>query len=72
MLTQIPTNPLNNNSKVNMGKPLDLSNAELDEMAKVTPADIAYAAEQWRSLVPAKYVLLLNSIGILKGSGAIR
>lgn len=55
-----------------MGKPLDLSNAELDEMAKVTPADIAYAAEQWRSLVPAKYVLLLNSIGILKGSGAIR
>jgi len=71
MLTQKPTNRSLN--KVRLGRPIKLNEAQLVELSKVTEFDIAYTAEQWRLLVPAKFALLLNAIGILKGgSGVIR
>ena len=66
----IPTlNNLSNSKvrRVKMGKPLRLTDSELDDAAKVTKADIKYTAEQWRLLTPAYFALLLNAIPFIRG-----
>ena len=65
MLTQIPTSQSNN--KVRLGRPLGLNEKELDEASTVSDGDIKYVAEQWRLLVPARFALLLNAVGFIKG-----
>lgn len=50
-----------NNKAVPLGKPLPLSDAMLDEMAKVTTADQVKAAELWRNSAPAEFKTLLDA-----------
>lgn len=48
--------------RVPLGKPLDLTDAELDELAKITPADIQRARELWKQAAPDKFKTLLTPI----------
>lgn len=50
-----------NKKPVPLGKPLDLSNAQLDEMSQVTPADIAKAQALWRNSVASEFKTLLDA-----------
>ena len=66
MLTRT-TNPLLSKKRVRLGRPLSLSDSELLELSKVTDSDIKYVAGYWRSVVPARFALLLNAVGFIKG-----
>lgn len=46
---------------VPLGKPLQLTDADLDRLSVVTPADIEKAKIAWRKNVPKKYKNLLDA-----------
>ena len=46
---------------VPMGQPLKLTDADLDRLSVVTPADIEAAKVEWRRNVPKKYKNLLDA-----------
>lgn len=48
--------------KVPLGKPLDLTDAELDALAKVTPEDVRKERETWNKQAPEKFDGLLEPI----------
>lgn len=43
---------MSDNPKVPLGKPLPLSDADLDELSKVTPEDIDKARRLWKEANP--------------------
>jgi hypothetical protein len=47
--------------KVPLGKPLELTDEQLDALAQVTPADIEKAKVAWRSNAPEKFKTLLDA-----------
>jgi hypothetical protein len=47
--------------KVKLGKPLEWTDEMLDEMAQVTPADIAQAQAFWRNNAPERFKTLLDA-----------
>jgi hypothetical protein len=47
--------------RVPLGQPLQLTEKQLDELSKVTPADIAKAQVFWRARAPKKYTSLLDA-----------
>lgn len=47
--------------KVPLGKPLQLSDADLDRLSQVTPFDIEVAKIAWKRNVPKKYKNLLDA-----------
>lgn len=47
--------------KVPLGKPLQLTDEELDILAEVTPEDIEKAKKFWRKNAPAKFKNLLDA-----------
>lgn len=47
--------------KVPLGKPLDLTDEQLDQLAEVTPADIEKAKVFWRTHAPEKFRDLLDA-----------
>lgn len=46
---------------VPLGKPLQLSDDQLDELATITPTDIEKAAVFWRNNAPADFETLLDA-----------
>jgi hypothetical protein len=55
------TTPMDRGRKVPLGKPLDLSDEDLDELAEITPADIVEAQSRWREDAPAEFKNLLDA-----------
>ena len=47
--------------KIPLGQPLQLTEQQLDELSKVTPADIAKAQVFWRMHAPDKFETLLDA-----------
>ena len=47
--------------QVPMGKPLDLTEEQLDVLAEITPADIERAKIFWRQHVPEEFQDLLDA-----------
>jgi hypothetical protein len=47
--------------RVPLGKPLQLTDEQLDQLAIVTPADIEKAKVFWRNNVPAEFETLLDA-----------
>lgn len=47
--------------RVPLGKPLKLTPEQLDEMSKVTPADIVKAQQFWRQNAPKEFETLLDA-----------
>lgn len=47
--------------KIPMGKPLELTDEELDILAQVTEEDIAEARRRWIKVVPAEIKSLLDA-----------
>lgn len=47
--------------KIPIGKPLDLTDEQLDELAEVTPADIVRAKVFWRTHAPEEFEDLLDA-----------
>ena len=60
MANQTQTTP-QNKKRVPLGKPLNLTDTMLDELSKVSEADIAKADELWRNSAPAKFKTLLDA-----------
>lgn len=56
-----PTTTTPNKKRVPLGKPLQLTDQQLEELANVTPADIAKAQALWRNSVPKKFKTLLDA-----------
>lgn len=54
---------------VPLGKPLQLSDDELDQLAVVTPADIEKAKAFWRANAPPKFQTLLDAQPIEEEKG---
>lgn len=48
--------------KVPLGKPLELTDADLDELSKVTAEDIKNAREFWHKHAPDKFTDLLDAV----------
>ena len=48
-------------AKVPLGKPLDLTDEELDILAQITPEDIEAAKKLWRKAAPAEFKNLLDA-----------
>jgi hypothetical protein len=46
---------------VPLGKPLHLTDKQLDELSKVTPADIEKAKQLWRNTAPPAFETLLDA-----------
>ena len=53
-----PTPP---KKKVPLGKPLKLTDKQLDQLAEVTPTDIEKAKVAWRAAVPDEFKTLLDA-----------
>lgn len=53
--------PMAKAPKVKMGKPLQLTEEMLDELAQVTPADIAKAQAFWKANAPVRFKTLLDA-----------
>jgi hypothetical protein len=53
--------------KVPLGKPLELTDKQLDELAKVTPEDIKNARRLWIESVPDEIKDLLDITEVVKG-----
>ena len=47
--------------KIPLGKPLQLTDEELDAMAEITPEDIEKTKKLWRKVAPDKYKDLLDA-----------
>lgn len=47
--------------KVPLGKPLELTDEQLEQLSEVTPADIEKAKVSWRSNAPEKFKDLLDA-----------
>ena len=47
--------------KVPLGKPLDLTDEQLDQLAEVTPTDIEKAKVSWRINAPEEFKTLLDA-----------
>lgn len=47
--------------KVPLGEPLDLTDAQLDQLAEVTPTDIEKAKVLWRTHAPEETKTLLDA-----------
>lgn len=60
MPNQPQTTPPNKKT-VPLGKPLHLSDKDLDELSQVTPLDIEKAKALWRSSVDPEYRTLLDA-----------
>ena len=54
-------------NKTPLGKPLDLTDAELEELAKVTPKDIADARRLWIEAVDDEIKSLLDTTEVVEG-----
>ena len=48
-------------AKVPLGKPLQLTDEELDILAQITPEDIEAAKKLWRKAAPAEFKRLLDA-----------
>lgn len=48
-------------NKVPLGKPLELTEEELDALAEITPEDIEAAKRLWRKAAPAEFKNLLDA-----------
>lgn len=46
---------------VPLGKPLELTDEQLDELSQITPADIEKAKVFWRNNAPAESATLLDA-----------
>ena len=44
-----------------IGRPLELTDEQLDEMSQVTPADIEKAKAFWRTFAPSEFESLLDA-----------
>ena len=53
--------------KVPLGKPLSLTDKQLDAAAVITEEDIEKAKEFWRENAPEKFIDLLDAIPIDEG-----
>lgn len=51
--------------KIPLGTPLPLSDADLDELSRVTPEDIAKARELWIQAVPDELASLLDTTEVV-------
>jgi hypothetical protein len=51
--------------KIPLGKPLELTDAELDELAKITPEDIKNARRLWIESVPDEIKGLLDTTEVV-------
>lgn len=47
--------------RVPLGKPLQLTDEQLDQLAEVTPGDIEKAKAFWRAHAPAEFERLLDA-----------
>lgn len=47
--------------RVPLGKPLQLTDEQLDQLAEVTPGDIEIAKAFWRNNAPAEFDSLLDA-----------
>lgn len=47
--------------KVPLGKPLELTDEQLDQLAEVTPTDIEKAKVFWRTHAPKEFKTLLDA-----------
>ena len=47
--------------KIPLGKPLELTDEQLDQLAEVTPADIEKTKVFWRTHAPEKFKDLLDA-----------
>ncbi|MGH9426028.1 MAG: hypothetical protein ACRD2L_06975 [Terriglobia bacterium] len=47
--------------RIALGKPLQLTDEQLDQLAEVTPGDIEKAKAFWRSHAPAEFADLLDA-----------
>jgi hypothetical protein len=56
-----PTPNKKKEKKVPLGKPLNLSDKQLDQLSKVTQVDIEKAKALWRNTVPAEFESLLDA-----------
>lgn len=52
--------------KIPLGKPLELTDKELDELAKVTPEDIQKARRLWIESVPDEIKSLLDVTEVME------
>jgi hypothetical protein len=52
--------------KIPLGKPLPLSDADLDALAVVTPDDIEAAKRLWRESVPDEFKDLLDATQVIE------
>ena len=48
-------------NRVPLGRPLQLTDEQLDQLAQVTPEDIEKAKAFWRNNAPPKFASLLDS-----------
>ncbi len=48
-------------NRVPLGKPLDLSDEELDDLSEISPQDIAEAQAAWRRDAPPEFRDLLDA-----------
>jgi len=46
---------------VPLGKPLQLTDEQLDELSQVTPTDIEKAKQLWRNTAPPEFEMLLDA-----------
>lgn len=49
------------NKKTPLGKPLALTDEQLDQLSQVTPADIEKAKVAWRTSAPQEFKTLLDA-----------
>lgn len=50
------------NKKVPLGKPLQLTDEQMEELSKITPQDIQKANERWKNVVDSKISDILEAI----------
>lgn len=51
-------------NSVPLGKPLELTDAELDQLSEITPADIEKAKAFWRNTAPPEFETLLDALPV--------
>jgi len=52
--------------KVPLGKPLELTDEELDLLSQITPEDIKKANERWRKVVEPEIKTLLETTEVIQ------
>lgn len=52
--------------KIPLGKPLELTDADLDRLSKITPEDIRKAAAAWRKANDNEYKYLLDTTQVIE------